>query len=224
LTERVHYVELKERLTDELLLEERARILDGGGVFEHQAPLGHQNGHAAVIKHAVKQLATKKIPAPSFCLCWIDAGGLDPDVQYQQIISTFYGLATLLDFAEVPVCTRRCFFFGESEFYRNRDTLDAAIVSTTSFATMLLNPYSERVGSVRLTRLANAMDSALIDPVACEREGTCFSSMDCLAKRKSSGEVLEFVRVKYRRPRLDIVSPTCHSADAEVKPNARCTI
>lgn len=72
---------------------------------------------------------------------WYHAAGKYPEVYFDQIKATLYGSTGVIVIGEsIPM--KPCLYFTFSEFYRYKDSLDAAIVTYGRNAQFCLNNHS----------------------------------------------------------------------------------
>ncbi len=144
-----------------------------------------------------------------FRLLWLHARHPYESLQLMQFEATLYGTVDLLDLAETPLA-RPCFFFTYSEFFRFREVLDGAFVASDNQGVFCLNSFSPRFEKLKNSQLCRAF-RGIRDPIDLERTGEAYVA-DCDVSRKDRAAVLEYVKVKYARPRLIPFEPRRHTA------------
>jgi hypothetical protein len=133
--------------------------------------------------------------------------------QLQQLQATLYGTVDLIDLDEIAgsVTARPCFFFTFAEFLGLKEKLDGAFVSTDERGLLCLNNFSPRFEALRRSRLPHVFPG-VCNPVERERAGTAYIA-DCSVSRRNRSAVLDYVKEKYRRPRLIEFEPKHYSAE-----------
>jgi hypothetical protein len=208
-----YLVEVKDKFPNPDSTQRRTEVLDHGGVWEEEADLAYQNSISKVIREGSKQLSCFDKEIIDFRLLWLHARHRHEDEQLIQFEATLYGTVDLIDLDEIAgsVMGRPCFFFTFSEFFKLKDVLDGAFVSTDERSLLCLNNLSPRFERLRSSRLCQVFQG-VCDPVDRERGGTAYIA-DCDLSRKDATAVLEYVKAKYRRPRLIEFEPTHYSAE-----------
>lgn len=190
--------ELKERTDDpEALREERDR-LKGGEVVGSFEPMGPNPRVFEKARDGVKQLLTHP-KQEAFRLLWLHAGGRDPETQVEQFRATLYGTTQIFELG-CPHLTR-CHYFLDSEFFRHRESLSGAVLTTPSSLQICLNTLSHRIAEFRESSLIRTFHNALLDPEKLEREGAIYV-VDCAHDRKNKQAVLEYLQAKYGKTQL----------------------
>jgi Holliday junction resolvase len=191
--------ELKERVDDpDALAEERARLAAGELVpFAESA--GRNKGVSEKIRYGAKQLQAHDLIGTGFRLLWLHAGGRNPEVQFEQFRATLYGMTHIV--APELARTTRCYYFGHSEFFRLREHLAGAVISTLTQLQLCINALFPQVSEFRKSALVETFSKGLLDPDRLEREGNAFVA-DCDIDRKDEAAVLMYLQAKFRRPRL----------------------
>jgi hypothetical protein len=212
-----YLIEVKDKFPDVALKGRRQRALSRSGVWEEEESLGFHNALSAVLRGACAQLGRYEPEVPHFRLVWLHARGRHPEAQFEQFMATLAGVVNLIDMAEIgeTVQARPCYYFGFSEFFRHREVLDGAFLSTDEKGFLLLNSLSERYGLLRESALCRLFH-AVRDPVRQEREGAAYVA-DSDLDRSDPEAVLEYLRRKYARPGLIDFRPKRHSAETLVR-------
>lgn len=189
-----HYLlELKTKFPSLDNIKERENALASQGVHVIQEIATRKNRLSGIIKKATDQLGTHEIPDDFFRMVWLIASGHLAEAQVKQFEATLYGSTTILD--KTNERSGICFFFRNSDFYRFREILDAAIVSTESDATLLLNPFSSHFERLKTAALVNHFNGG-IDPIELEMAGKAFI-VDGDIDRNDTEAVLHFLKTKY---------------------------
>lgn len=211
-----YLIEAKDKYPDETALVDRETRLANGQVYESSISRDYNNVMSAVIHKGSRQLCEQRSPNIAFYALWITLHGRDPDLLFEQVESTLYGVTLLADLDEVPLKTRKCFFYDFSEFYRCQSTLDAAIVTNTEWAVLFLNPFSQRLNAVKSSRLAAQFGEAIFHPNDPVANGAAFTAQDCHVSRRDTAAVHKHVQAKYGRTRLTVMTPVRYSAEVRV--------
>jgi len=210
-----YLIEVKERLDDAKELAERNRLLSRGGVWSRSTPTVYCDVVSKRVKEASKQLGSTDVDA-DFRLVWLDALGLDPELQYRRSLATLYGVRPMLDL-EDPSFAPKCLHFDHSEFFRQRDVLDGAILSYGDYFTLALNEFSPRLDALRGAPLAVAFGEAVFDPTSLADTDGFITAIDVEVSRKNEADVLRAVQAKYGRRKLTVMRPSCYMAEAVVQ-------
>ena len=117
-----------------------------------------------------------------------------------QIENLLYGLQEL----EGPTITGnylrgKCFYFGYSEFYRNKQ-LDAVIIQSQGSLTLNMNDFSAQCDELRQTKLYRLFvegNLRIIEPSKMEKDKLCLIADDFFLSRKDSQAVADYIRTKY---------------------------
>ncbi|MCG8064882.1 MAG: hypothetical protein N0C89_12150 [Candidatus Thiodiazotropha endolucinida] len=133
-------------------------------------------------------------------IVWLLSTGYLAEPNMHQFEATLYGSTTVCDWSDEGEC-KVCYFFYNSDFFRFRDTLDAAIVSTEQEAKLLLNPLSSRYESMKSCSLVEKIGKAVVDPIAEEQEGFAFY-VDGEVDRNDKNAVLNYLRKKYNADKM----------------------
>lgn len=91
---------------------------------------------------------------------------------------------------------KTCYYFDHSEFYRFRDSLDGAIVSSLDEGKLCLNTLSARYESLRKSGLARSVGNGLCDPVSLTADGSAWI-VDGAIDRLDENAVLRYLSEKY---------------------------
>ena len=87
------------------------------------------------------------------------------------------------------------YFFTQSEFYRHRDVIDAAIVSDDETLTLYLNPLSENYNDIKNSALCKKMVDGVIDPIVLEADSMIYYADEDAGHTKE--EIPEYLQKKY---------------------------
>jgi hypothetical protein len=99
-----------------------------------------------------------------------------------------------------------CYFFHDSDFFRYREVLDAAIVSTELKGRILINPLSPRYSQMmNSSLLRHFKEASVVDPIRLEKEGHAFL-VDSDIDRANDEAILQYLRGKYKSDKIAIVT------------------
>jgi hypothetical protein len=192
-----YVLELKTKSPSEAESEERRRLLDAGQIHNLHESIIRKNRLSGIIKKAKDQLESHD--ERDLRLVWLLATGYLAKPRMLQFEATLYGLAPLIGGPNER--TGDCFFFYNSEFFRYRHVLDAAILSTESEMRLLLNPLSPRYEEMKSSSLPKHLGKAVVDPPELDKTGKAFL-VDSDVDRNDKEAVLGYLREKYQSPDL----------------------
>ena len=197
-----YVLELKTKFPSEAEIEERKELLDAGEIHNIHELIIRKNRLSGIIKKATTQLRGYE-EKDILRIVWLLATGHIAEPRLHQLEATLYGLTTLVDWSNQRACN--CYFFYNSDFFRYRDVLDAAIVSTESEVKLLLNPLSPRYAQIKNSSLPNHLGKAVVDPIEIEKEGKAFF-VDSDVDRSDKEAVLRYLREKYKSDNILIIT------------------
>lgn len=184
-------LELKTKFPSLEEIEERKRRLYSGAIHNvHEIILGN-NTLSGIIKKAKNQLRNYR-EENILRLVWLLATGHLAEPRMFQFEATLYGSTTIAS-------TERalgCYFFYNSDFYRFREILDGAIISTETRAKLLLNSLSPRYEQLKNSSLPKYLGDAVVDPIELESNALAFM-LDGDVDRKDKETILAYLRKKY---------------------------
>lgn len=199
-----YLLELKTKIPSCEQALERRKTLEEGEFYQLNEPLIRMNRLSGIIRKAQAQLRERKHHENVLGLIWLGAIGHLAEPRMHQFEATLYGSATIVDWA-----TRGrsgvCYFFYNSDFFRYRDVLDAAIVSANSQARLLLNPLSGHYEQMRNSSLPKYLGDAVVDPIVLEAQGKGFI-VEANVDRRSEATVLAYLRTKYKSPGIQRIT------------------
>jgi len=193
-------MELKIKSDDPDDIAQSEAILESGGIASRSKPLKYMNNASGVISSGAKQMIEYDPDQRCHHVLWLHASGFDSYAHEEQLRFTLYGTQRLFSSKRPELI--HCFFFHDSEFWRYRKTLAAAIVSNWSSTGALilklcLNPHYERKTEFCGSELYNAFGDGLLD-IDKMVDGDQVLLMDGSCDRKNSIGVLKYLRNKYR--------------------------
>lgn len=200
----VYIIEVKKREDDPAETVRRDKTLKDGKLYELYLPPVCRTR----VRYASIQLANNQ-EGNAFRLIWLIATGRSQEAKSRQLEAALYGTTRMFDLDEgVP---RPCYFFRDSDFFRYRDVLDAAIISTHTSVKLCMNTLSTRYDSFKQTRLYAHFESDISDPRVEEARGDAYI-VDSDVDRKDENAVMADLRSKYRCPKLMSIDVGCISA------------
>jgi hypothetical protein len=193
-----YVLELKTKFPSKEELEERRQMLDSGEIHNIQETIINKNRLSGVIRKAGDQLS-RFDNENIFRIVWLLATGHLAEPRMLQFEATLYGTTAVVSSNGAG----DSYFFYNSDFYRYREAIDGAIVSTEKQAKLLLNPLSPRYVRLKASSLPKHMGTAIVDPVDMEKQGKVFI-VDSDVDRTDKDAILNYLRSKYGIP--DIVN------------------
>lgn len=188
-------IELKSKGDDSESEERFYNELEKGHVVSESTPILPRNKLDGVIGDGVGQMAKFDAENRKFRIIWLHCAGRKPDLHWRRFHATLFGSATLISLEKTS--TLLCYYFYDSSFFRHRDSLDGAILSTpTGQFQLCINSLSPRADRFRSTELVRRAAAGLCDPTREEgRSGALIA--DCMISRKNTADVLEYLKGKY---------------------------
>ena len=191
-----YYIELKTKYES----PERSRIrqdrLRPGQIYMDSLGLRATAAYRSILKKAYEQLTTS-----SYCeseplrIPWLLCLGQQASTDVKRFTNMLFGTAYVADFSDDGEA-RPCHYFYESLFFKYRDSIDAAIVSTESQISICLNSYSPRYSRAKSCGLTGILASGLRDPCSLEKAGEAWIA-DMIGDRKNVSVTLNAVVKKY---------------------------
>ena len=186
-----YVLELKTKFPSLKEVEKRRRILDSGEIHSiHELVIG-KNTLSGIIKKAGGQLS-RYYDEDVIRVVWLLATGHLAEPRMLQFEATLYGSAPIVSSQGAS----DSYFFYNSDFYRYREMIDGAIVSTESDAKLLLNPLSPRYAQLKTSSLPKHLGKFVVDPFELESHGKAFI-VDSDVDRADREAVLNYLREKY---------------------------
>lgn len=207
-------VELKAKGDDPAELGNEEVALQQGGIVSRSVPLDRRNTLSGIIEDGIEQLRSYSAPDASHVL-WLHSWGRDADLLRDRFRATLYGTTNIFDLNGSG--TRTGFFVDFNDFYRYRDVLDGAVLSTETQGQLCSNSLSQRAKYFRESGFVAAFSKGLCDPENLEKRGEAYIA-DCDLDRRKRNEVMNYIRKKYGRDRLMDIDLSYHSAAMVVPP------
>lgn len=200
-----YLVEVKEKEANPDLGKAREEAFSKGEIFEVSESLATKSVLQNVVRDGRKQIKEHVTDESTFRVVWVHCTGLAYDATLEQIIAGLYGSETLVDFSSDNAFAGTCYYFGFSQFFKYRDSIDAVMVTgRKGEATLCINNYSPRYEQLKESELVRAMPVGVRDPIHEESEGCAFL-VDGDVDRGKPDEVLEYLRKKYNTEKLNVM-------------------
>jgi hypothetical protein len=191
-------VELKTKFPSAAEIAARQLMLDRGSIHNIHEVIIRKNTLSGITRHAAEQL--KKYGAEKLLrIVFLLTVGHLAEPRFAQFEASLYGSTTIVDFAKGVA--KDCYFFYESDFFRFRHSLDAAIVSTERDRALFLNPHSPRADQCRKSSLCDRFDGVVVDPIEREKQGNAYY-VDGTLDRHNEDEVIASLKEKYHSQTL----------------------
>jgi len=191
-----YFIELKtknESLVRSIIRQENLR---NGQVLISSLGLRATAAYRSILKKSSEQLTALAHFEPEVLrIPWLLCLGQQASADVDRFVNILLGTAYVADFAEDGEA-RPCHFFYESLFFKYRDSIDAAIISSESRISLWINPYSARYLRTKSCGLADILASGLNDPYCLEKAGEAWIA-DMIADRKDETAILDAVVKKY---------------------------
>lgn len=194
-------IEVKAKGDNLATLLERQRKLAKGDLVIHGARWARRNTISGIARDGALQLNDHPHGERDFLLLWLHAEGSDPRSQFEQFASTLYGKTYIHSILNSKF-SYECYFFYDSVFYRWRDILDGAILSTPTGVQLCVNTFCPRYSFFRDSELVKAFAQAVVDPIELEQAGHVIVA-DCDIDRKDHDKVKQYLAAKYNEKYLD---------------------
>jgi len=194
-----YLIELKTKSSNPEVVEQRESVLDAGEIFKEHTPMERRNRLSGIIHSATNQLRSFDA-GEAIQLVWLHSIGHAADAQMQLFETAVYGSTTLVDWSENGI-SGDCYFFTNSDFFRYREDLDGAVISTPKEAKICLNPLSNNYEKFKRSFLCTTLDQGICDPYERERAGVAYI-VDGDVDRNCKNAVLRYLRNKYQQEKL----------------------
>jgi hypothetical protein len=171
--------------------------MDAGEIFEEDAELLHQNRLSGLIRDAVDQLAADELDERPFKLVWLMGTGHDASAKMAQFEATLLGSTHIWSKNGVLPC----YYFSNSAFFRHRNNLDGAIISTPDELKLCLNNHSPRFEELKKSNLCTVFDAGVLDPISNAENGIALI-VDADLNRNCKEAVIQHLRGKYSDPKI----------------------
>lgn len=190
--------ELKERLDDPEALSRERELLNRGEVAQNFESMGWNDRVSEKARDGVGQLRAANDP-DAFQLLWLHAGGRNPETQLEQFRATLFGTTQIFELGSSHLTS--CYYFHESVFFKYREALSGAVLTTPSSLQIAVNTMSPRLEQFRSSSLVKTFHNALLDPDKSETKGLIYVA-DCPHHRRQKQMILDYLEKKYGKVRL----------------------
>ena len=205
-------LELKIKGENEVEAEERSSVLSSGSIHRYSEFSLRRNRMSALISKAVSQLIETPVER-DFNVLWLHGAGRYADHHGTRFIASLFGRRWLI--AASGQDGRYCYYFDNSDFFRHRTELCAAIVSWGDEALLCVNDLHPSIDTFRQSSFRSIFGECCIDPPKAESIGEAYIA-PADAPRGNVDAMLQAVATKYNVARLIDFSPTLHIAEASV--------
>ena len=200
-----YLIEVKEKQSNPALGEARVKAFKSGEIFQLSESLATKSVHQNVIRDGRRQIKEHVTDDSTFRIVWVHCTGLAYDATLEQIISGLYGSETVADFSSEEAFAGTCYYFGFSQFFKYRNSIDAVMITgRKGEATLCLNNHSPRYEPFKISALVQLMPVGVIDPLHEEKKGCAFI-VDGKVDRSKPNEVLSFIQTKYKTEKLNVM-------------------
>ena len=195
---------------------ERKSTLESGNLYTYTETAGYRNAYSKKIRKGVSQL--NATPGSfSYKIIWLHAAGHYADHHTTRLRSTIYGMQKLFVDGEDSIMD--CHYFHHSEFFKNRTTLDAAIISCGNELEFWINDLATSYPKVLSSEIFDLLEDAAFDPTSFEREGRVYR-VDGPVNRKDRESLLTHIEDKYRCGNVQEIDMAQHTVAAALpEPN-----
>ncbi|MCF7981748.1 MAG: hypothetical protein K9K86_07160 [Pseudomonadales bacterium] len=204
----IFLIEVKSREDDKNEVIEKKKTLEQGEIYGQHKPLVRKNTVSGIIRDACDQLINYG-NQNFFRIVWLCAIGDVKDAQFEQFKAALYGKTQMFDL-DGDSYHRPCYFYRDSDFFRYRNVLDAAIVSTLSQVELCFNPLSPKDTELQNSIFTAIFKDSICDPIKAEAEGYAYI-VDSDVDRKDESAVMRYLREKYNAPKLQKIDLGWHS-------------
>ena len=189
-------VELKSRISEWNLTKSEIRILDTGGVVDRHESIGPHSTISGRISDATNQLSEFQTERHTFRLIWYFIHGHFSELAADRVRATLLGDITVYESDSERQW--RAYFFDHSQFFRHREVLDGAIVSSMTeknriSVQLILNPLSPRYDLFRYSNLYHILSAGVLNPLT--EEDTLVLGAD--ANRDLEQDKLDYLALKH---------------------------
>jgi hypothetical protein len=139
--------ELKIKGDDPEEIKKIVEQLKTGKIVSSSTPLGPRNTLSGIIEDANDQMNEHDPDHDYFHIAWLHCSGQDPDIHWDRFHATLYGTDTLVSLRRDSLI--RCYFFRDSAFFRWKETLDGAFLTTLKNGQLCINSLSPRADIFR---------------------------------------------------------------------------
>jgi hypothetical protein len=200
-----YLIEVKEKEANPELGEAREEAFSRGEIFEISEVLATKSVLQNVVRDGRRQIKAHVTDDSTFRVVWDHCTGLAYDATLEQIITGLYGSETVVDFSSDEAFAGTCYYFGFSQFFKYRDSIDAVMVTgRKGEATICVNNHSPRYESFKASVLVQSMPVGVRDPIFEEKEGCAFI-VEGEVDRNKPNEVLSYLKENYKTDKLNVM-------------------
>lgn len=200
-----YLIEVKNKQANPELKEEMEKAFSIGEIFGISESLSTKSVLQNVVKDGKRQIEAHVTDESTFRIVWVHCTELAYDATLEQIISGLYGSETLVNFSSDQAVSGTCYYFGFSQFFKYKNSIDAVMVSgRKGESTLCLNNHSPRYEKLKESALVKAMPVGVRDPIHEEKEGGAFL-VDTDVDRNKPDDVLNYLKGKYNLDKLNVM-------------------
>ncbi|GAW97290.1 MULTISPECIES: hypothetical protein [Colwellia] len=204
--ENEYLIEVKEKKANPSLDLAREAAFAKGELFEVSESLATKSVLQNIVRDGRKQIKEHVTDDSTFRVVWVHCTGLAYDATLEQIITGLYGSKTVVDFSSDKGFSGICYYFGDSQFFKYSDSIDAVMVTGCEGETTLcLNNFSPRYEQLKKSSLVKLIPDGVRDPIHEEKEGSAFL-VDGEVNRKNPNDVLGYLKDKYKTGKLNVMN------------------
>lgn len=195
-----YLLELKTKFPSEEEVAERETVLSSGEIYNIDEIITRKKSLSKIIWKAKNQLKNHEAEEDILKLVWLLAAGHLAEPRLNQFEATLYGSIHLFSIERYG----KCYFFHNSDFFKYREVLDGAIISTESKGQLLLNPLSPRYNKMKGSSIIKHFKKgSIVDPIEIENQGQAFL-VDSGINRADEHAVLEYLKQKYKTEKIAV--------------------
>ena len=199
-----YLIEVKEKKGNLEKNNARKEAFSQDEMFTISEPLESKNILQNIIRKGQRQIKAHVTDELILRIVWIHYTGLTYDATMEQIHAGIYGSEIVAEFGKSNVVS--CYYFGFSQFFKYKDTLDAVMITGKKGEGVLcLNNFSPRYTSLQKSSFVKSMKVGVIDPNYEEGNGTAFIVDNDLDRSKPE-EVLKYLQKKYKTEKLGVMN------------------
>jgi len=207
-------LELKIKGEDEFEAAARGTALASGGIHRYSESSLRRNRMSALIAKGVSQLTSTPLFA-DFNVLWLHGAGRYADHHQMRFLSTLYGRRALIT-TESNTDNLYCYYFDDSDFFRHRATLVAAVVSCGDKCQLCINDLNPTADKFRQSSFRALFKDVYIDPPELESRGEAYMAPPNFP-RGDKDAMLKAVAAKYNVAKMVDFDPILYIAEARVE-------
>ena len=203
-------LKIKSDSTEELI--ERTEVLRAGEVYLRSESSLRRNTLSGLVSDGVAQMVATQGYPHQFKILWLHCTGLNPDHTNDRFHATLYGARNIIHVEKNISGAMWCYYFDNSDFFRHRDALDAAIISNGEGVMLCINDLSTRAELLRNSSLGAAFRDGYCDPEQFKKEGSAYRLTESF-DRSNPTNALYKITEKYNCGRVIDLDMAQHSAE-----------